>query len=342
MKGIAYLGDGAVELRNYADPTPGPGEALVRMQVAGLCGSDLHKYHKSRAWAAERNGMIAGHEPAGVIVDLGSGVEGLHVGDRVSVYHSLGCGHCRYCLAGTPVFCDQEGAFGRTRDGCFADLMTTPARYCLPLPEEFSFAVGAMLACTAGTAYAALSKVPCRHADTVVVFGLGPVGLSALLMAASMGFRSVGVDLSPSRLELARSLHPENILDAREEGVVEAVNQLTDGRGADGILECSGSGIARTQAVEALAVHGTIVIVGVGPDPMDVNPQKLVNKECMIRSNRVYSIPAYFEAVDFLRTHDVPLDDLVTHRFRIEDGAEAFALFDRGETGKVVFEWEDA
>lgn len=338
MTGVVYLGESGVAVQNFAKPTPKPGEVVIEMKAAGLCGSDLHKYHMSHAWAEGRHGMIAGHEPSGVVAELGSGVNNVAVGDRVCVYHSLGCGHCATCLAGEPVFCDHEGAFGRTCDGCHADFMLTDARYCLPLPDDFSFAVGAMLACTAGTAFAALQKAPLMSGQTLLVFGLGPVGLTVLLMGQAMGFRCMGVDVNTYRIDLAKRLGNSEIVDQTD--VVLAVSKWTGGKGVSGVVECSGSKVARSQTTSVAARHATVVIVGAGAPEIILNPTDVLRKELTIRGNAVYSMQAYFDAVDFLQTHAIRLDDMVTHRFRIEQAADAFALFDTGNTGKVIFDWD--
>ena len=326
-------------MREFETPKPGIGQVLVEMKVAGLCGSDLHKYHMSREMAASRNGMIAGHEPVGVVAELGGGVTNVKVGDRVCVYHSLGCGHCPTCSAGEPVFCEHEGAFGRTQDGCHADFMLTDARWCQPLPEDLSFAVGAQLACTACTGFAALRKLPMVSGETLVVFGLGPVGLSALMMGEAMQYRCVGVDVSPYRIELARRLSGGTILDANEADPVGAVKELTNGKGAEGVLECSGSGIARTQTAALAARHGTVVVVGAGAEEITFTFTDILRKALTIRGNAVFSMAAYFDTVEFLQNNNVPLDGMVTHRFTIDQGVEAFKLFDTGQTGKVIFEW---
>ncbi len=339
LKGTVYLGECEVEVRDFPKPNPGPGEVLVQMKAAGFCGSDLHKYRQSREWACGRKGMISGHEPAGLVVELGPGVTNVTVGDRVSVYHSLGCGHCRYCLAGKPVFCDEEGAFGRTRDGCHADFMLTPSRYCLPLPAEFSFPVGAMLACTAGTAFASVNKLPKTHGETLVIFGLGPIGLSCLLIGKAMGFRCIGVEVNDFRLSLAQRLGAEVVINARESDPVNAILDLTHGKGAPAILECSGNAAARRQTVKAAAIHATIVIVGAGSDEISFDQLAVISRELTIRGNSVYSMPSYFEAIRFLRIHPLPLDEMVTHRFTIEDAPRAFTEFNGGSTGKVIFEW---
>ena len=197
MKCVAYLVESEVEVREYPRPEPGPGTVVIAMKVAGLCGSDPNKYHKGREWGTERKGMISGHERTGIVAEVGENVRNVSVGYRVCVYHSIGCCHCTVCLSGTPVFCADEEAFGRTRHGCHVDYMLTDARYCLPLPDEFSYVAGAQLACTAGTAFSALKKVRARTGDTVVIFGLGPVGLAVLLTGKAMGYRITCVDINP-------------------------------------------------------------------------------------------------------------------------------------------------
>ncbi len=341
MKGVVYLGDSEVEVREIPKPEPGPNEVVIEMKVGGLCGSDLHKYHSSRAWALEREGMISGHEPTGVVSELGEDVSNLSVGDRVCVYHSVGCGHCNVCLSGTPVFCENEGAFGRTRNGCHADYMLSEARYCLPLPDSLSFSVGAQLACTAGTAFSATNKIPSRAGDTFVVFGLGPVGLTVLLFGEAMGYKTIGVDVHPFRVTNAERVAGGTILNGRDVDPVGAILDLTGGKGAEGVVECSGNEIARAKAAAAARLHGTVVYVGAGAEHLKIDFLDILRKALTLKGNSVYSMGDYFKAVAFLEKHDIPLDDMVTHRFKIDQAVEAFRTFDSGETGKVIFDWEN-
>ncbi|MDP6041214.1 MAG: alcohol dehydrogenase catalytic domain-containing protein [Candidatus Latescibacteria bacterium] len=342
MKGVVYLGDSEVEVRDFPRPEPGPGQVVIQMKVAGLCGSDLHKYHSSREWAQERKGMISGHEPAGVVAEVGANVENLSVGDRVCVYHRVGCGHCMDCRSGYAAFCDDvRGAFGRTQDGSHADYMLTDAHYCLPLLDELSFEVATQLACTAGTSFSALRKIPAHSGDTLVVFGLGPVGLSGLLLGIGLGYRGIGVDVHPYRIELAQKIGKGIVIDAQGNDPVAAIQDLTGGKGVGGVLECSGSPIARRQAASVASRGATVVYVGAGHSELAVNFGDVLQKDLTIRGNSVYSMASYYDEVEFLLKHPVPLDDIVTHRFKIDQAVEAFSLFDTGETGKVIFEWDD-
>lgn len=339
MKGVVYLGESEVEVREFDQPQPGPGQVVIESKMGGLCGSDLHKYHSSREWAKEREGMISGHEPTGIVAEVGPGVTNPKVGDRVTVYHRTGCGHCVDCTSGRPTDCADGGAFGRTQDGSHADYMLTEARYCLPLPDSITFEVGTQLACTAGTSFSAVSKVTAHAGEPVLVFGLGPVGMSAYLYALGMGYDAIGVDIHPYRLDLAKRIGSGTVVDASKDDPTEVVNELTNGKGVRGVVECSGSDAARTQAGSVAGRGATLVYVGSGKPQFPVNTGWLIGKGITIRGNSVYSYADYYAAVDFLQSHDVPLDGLVTHRFKVEDAVEAFNTFDAGDTGKVVFEW---
>ncbi len=341
MKGVVYLGDSEVEVRDFPDPEPGSGQVVIQMKIGGLCGSDLHKYHSSREWAAGREGMISGHEPTGVVVEVGKNVKNVKVGARVCVYHRVGCGYCVECVSGTPAHCPTGGAFGRTQDGSHADLMLTESRYCLPLPESLSFEVGTQLACTAGTAFAGASKILGHAGDTYVVFGLGPVGMTALLVGQGMGYQTIGIDVQAYRVALAERIGNGRVIDASKDDPVEVIQDLTNGRGATGVVECSGNSKARTQAAQVAGRKGTVVYVGGGGAAnLMVSMGDLIGKDVTIRGNSVYPVSAYYEAVEFLQKTSVPLDDMVTHRYRIEDAVEAFNTFDSSQTGKVVFEWD--
>lgn len=342
MKGVVYLGENEVEVRNFPQPEPGPGQVIIKMKVGGLCGSDLHKYRNSRKWASQRNGMISGHEPAGVIAEIGPNVDLLSVGDRVCVYHRVGCGHCMDCRSGYAAFCDDvRGAFGRTQDGSHADYMLTDARYCLPLPNELSFEVGTQLACTAGTSFSALRKIPAHSGETLVVFGLGPVGLSGLLLGIGMGYQGIGVEINPYRIELAKKVVQGIVIDAKKNNPIDLIQDLTRGKGVGGVLECSGNPIARRQAASVASRDATVIYIGGGPAELSINFSDLLSKDITIKGNSVYSIASYYEEVEFLLKHSIPLDAIVTHSFKIENAAEAFSIFDTGETGKVVFKWDD-
>ena len=198
MKGIVLLGNRRCEVREFPQPEPGHGEVLIRILASGICGSDLHVYR-----GPESSDQIRGHEPCGVVEEVGPGVVRLQPGDRVSVHHHHGCGVCANCARGETVACLYDHkVYGVGRPGSFAEYMTAGERNCIPLPASVSFVDGVFMACVGTTAYAALRRLEAVAHEIVAVFGLGPVGLSCVLIARAMGLRVIGSDVLPERVEL--------------------------------------------------------------------------------------------------------------------------------------------
>ncbi len=341
MRGVFYTGDRTVAVREKADPRPGPGEVLVQMRAAAVCGSDLHRYRLPVAQLTHLADTVAGHEPAGVVAEVGAGVFQVKPGDRVVVYHRRGCGRCESCARGEIGYCRQARAHGNGCDGGDGDYLLTDERNCLPLPDELSFAAGALLACNFGTAYCAARKLRPYHGTTLAVFGLGPVGLCSVLVAKTMGARVIGVDVAPARLELARSIGAAEVIDASQGDTAAAVRDLTDGRGADYAIETSGSTVAQLALVRSLARNGEASIVGFGHGQASVHLSEIIDRQLILRGSSIFGLGDYYDMLEFIRRTRVPLESVITHRFPIERAPEAFRLADQAATGKVVFEWPE-
>jgi propanol-preferring alcohol dehydrogenase len=338
MKGVVFPGDRSAELREFPKPEPGPGKVVVKMQVAGLCGSDLHIYRQTSA-QREGNDTIPGHEPSGIVHAVGAGVSTVRAGDRVAVYHYRGCGHCKHCLAGYIQWCPERRGYGGPIHGSDADFLLTDARNCLPLPDELSFVHGAAIACYLGTAFSSMRKLQVSGEDTVVVFGQGPVGLGGLVVAKAMGGRVIAVEPIAERRALAAKLGADETLDPNEVDATAAVRDLTGGEGADLSFETAGSEAAQNGAVECLRNGGKAVFVGFGAGGKTLNSRQIIGRELTLMGSFVMPIHLYWDLVDLIIRHQLPVEEMVTHRFPIEQAAEAFRLFDEGNTGKVIFEW---
>ena len=223
------------------------------MKASGLCGSDLRAiYHEHKGSGAERyQNVIAGHEPSGQVEAVGPGAGGFEPGDRVVVYHILGCGRCGECTKGFMIGCTshEREAYGWQRDGGHADYLLAEARTLLYLPDGLTYTDGALVACGFGTAYQGLLRAGVSGRDTVLVVGLGPVGLGAVMLAAASGAEVIGVDLIPDRLELAKSAGAAHVLTGGED-VAEEIRDLAEGRGVEVGMDCSGSAAGR-EAVPA-------------------------------------------------------------------------------------------
>lgn len=344
MKGVLFPGDRTVTLAELPDPTPGPGEVVVAMRAAAVCGSDLHGYRATREMRHSTGAdmIVPGHEPCGVVSAIGEGVSTVSVGDRVAVYHYRGCGHCADCRGGRLMWCADRAGYGGPIHGSDADLLLTDARNCLPLPDDVSYTTGALMMCVGGTAYEVMRKLDASGRSQVAIFGLGPVGLTGMLMGKAMGARVIGVDISPDRLALAQRLGIDAVVDAANEDTVPAIRAWAGSEGVQASFETSGSGSAQVSAVDVTGRNGKVAFVGFGETRPMLSPAMFIEKQLSLFGSFVFPIDHYEEMLSFVQTHEVPIEATVTHTVPLDDAPGMFAAFDRGETGKVVFAWADA
>lgn len=339
MKGVVILGDRECCVKDFPDPEPGHGEVRVKMMASGICGSDLHLYHMSKEQAQNRGDRIPGHEPCGIADKLGPGVTRVKEGDRVTIYHYLGCGHCSYCASGSMMWCKEARGYGGPVDGSHADYVIADERNCVPMPDSISFIDGAFIACPGGTAYSSMTKLDVRIGDDVAVFGLGPVGLSGVTVAKARGGRVIGVDVIDKRTELAMQVGADAVVNAAKDDPVRAIREFADGNGIGLAFEASGSTKGRTDIVSCLRRGGKAVFVGAGSSEKVINPGQLIGSQLTLMGSFVLPLWMTWEMVDFVDKQNISFEPIVTHKFAIEDAPEAYKLFDEGQTGKVVFEW---
>ena len=343
MKGVVFLGDRVAEVRDFTKPRPGRGEVLVQLKCAAVCGSDLHTYRRPTSFFAGKRPWIPGHEPAGVVAEIGACCDRVKVGDRVTVYHYMGCGHCEHCRSGYIQFCAERRGLGQPHTvGPDADYILVDERNCLLLPPELDFEDGAMIACIAGTCFSAMLKLQPTGLDTVVVLGQGPVGLMGTLMAKAMGARVIGVDLADERLALARTVGADEVINPRRARLGDAVRDLTGGRGADIAFETSGSPSAHRSVIDLLRRQGRAAFVGFGSSEHSVNLTSIIGKELVLMGSFVMPIHRYEDLVRFILAHDLPsgFKKMITHRFKLTEAADAFRVADGGKAGKIMFIWD--
>lgn len=335
MRGVIFKGNREAEIREFSDPHAGPGEAVVKIRASGLCGTDLHRYR-----ASGPTEMITGHEPCGVIAELGAGAPpGLAIGDRVIVHHYSGCGVCEICTMGYEQLCSNGHVTygGGTAHGANADYILVPSRTLVHLPDELSFGAGAAISCGTGTAWNGLRKMDVSGRDTVAIFGQGPVGLSGTLSGKFMGARVIAVDVVPERLTLARELEADHVINSRETDPVAAIQELTGGLGASAMLETSGNPDARVQALKSIRPFGRCCYVGMGgPATIDFS-KDVIFKVATIYGSWTFSKSELIEIARFMVEAKVPLEKLITHRYALDQAVEAFRTFDGATTGKCVF-----
>ena len=279
MKAVRLIEPGQpLELQDIPIPEIGPGEVLVSVKAAGICHSDAH-YRAGRS-PVHPLPLTLGHEVAGVIAEVGSRAGYLNTGERVCLHYMATCGVCEYCQRGSEQFCLRGKMIGKYRDGGYAEYIAVPARSVFYLPDEIPFEHGAVMMCSSATALHALNKARLKPGETVAVFGVGGLGVSALQLARAYGARQVfAVDLQPAKLELARELGAIPIPAAEMEPVAE-IRRLTGGRGVDVALELVGLPVTMEQAFKSLAILGRAAIAGIGEQGLTISTyQELINRE---------------------------------------------------------------
>src|SRR6201988_174583 len=223
MNGVVFLGDRKLELREFPDPTPGPREVLLEIKASGMCGRDLHNYRPPATPVGvvtggikRAAGMIAGHEPCGIVAAVGSGVteKEARICQGVVDHPYDGWGHCKHCRAGWTQMC-LEGTvvYASGGHGGHARYMKVPVSTLVPLPDALSFVTGAAISCGTGTAWGALRRVNLQGGETIAIFGQGPVGLSATQLAVEMGARVIAIDIAPERRRLAQQFGAAEVID---------------------------------------------------------------------------------------------------------------------------------
>jgi 2-desacetyl-2-hydroxyethyl bacteriochlorophyllide A dehydrogenase len=347
MQGVVFTGERGLELMNFPDPTPGPGEVVLEMKASGMCGSDLHQYRRPKAGGASTglpanpNPTIAGHEPCGVVVAIGPDVlpPEAKVGQRVMVHHYTGCTQCGHCRAGWQQLCQEVPVkvYGNNAHGGHAKYMKVPADTLVTLPDELSFSAGAAIACGSGTAFGALRRMNISGRDTIAIFGQGPVGLAATQFAKAMGARVIALDISPQRLARAKEFGADEVVDPGSNDPVAAIKDLTHGRFADLTLDTSSNPEARANAIKSTKVWGTMCFVGEGGHvDIDVSPM-LLRRQMTLVASWTFSNIIQAECATFCVERKVNVDALFTHTWKLDQAGEAYKLFDKQADGKGVF-----
>lgn len=341
MQGVVFTGNRNVEVRTFPDPEPGPGEVVVRVRASGMCGTDLHVYRGPTPDDLESL-VIQGHEPCGEIAAVGAGVDERMacVGQRVMIHHYWGCGTCGECRSGWPQLCSrmEPRIASANEHGGHAEFMRVPAIQTMPLPDPLSFKAGAALGCGTGTAWGTIVRLGDIAGRDLVVMGQGPVGASATLFASALGARVIAVDIAAPRLDRASRLGAHAVINAASVDVAQAVRELTGGRGAELAMETSGNAAAVRHAIDGLATWGKLCLIGVGAD-VAFNTRDTLTKQLTVLTSWTLSTPELIRCASFAVDKKLPIDDLFSHGWSLQEAAEAYQWFDQQRDGKGVFEF---
>jgi threonine dehydrogenase-like Zn-dependent dehydrogenase len=337
MRAVVLQGKGEVGVEDVPDPElPGPEGAIVAVERTAICGSDLHLYHGAMGGA----GVRLGHEFVGTIEEAGSNVR-LAVGTRVLVSGVIGCGRCPACLGRDPVMCGGGMAgkvFGTGPDlhGGQAERVAVPFVdvFALPVPEAVTMDQAVLLTDILPTGYLGARSADITPGDTVVVIGLGPVGVLALQCAQLFGpARMLAVDTVPDRLARAAELGAEP-LDASQGGTPQQVLAATGGRGADAVIEAVGADATITDALFSCAAGGTVSVVGVNLNFSFPLPVPLLMVRRITFRTQLASIPTTWTSlVPLIEQGRLHPEDVFTHRMGLSQAAEAYRTFDTRADG---------
>lgn len=330
MKIANQTGQSRIVLEDRTRPEPGPGEVLIQTVVSALCGSEMHGYHGSGYPAGNM-----GHEAAGVVAELGVGVDTLSVDDRVGVSAIAGCGHCDFCAAGQYTWCPNY----TFHDNMHAEFFVIPALACHKLPDDVPWEVGVLITGDAlGVPYHTSTKIRSEDIREVAVFGLGPVGLGAVLLQTFLGRRVLGIDRSPERLELARRLGAvHTILADGDTDVPARVRALTGERGADVCIEAAGVPITAKQCFAAVRTGGTVVFNGEQPS-VELSPSEdFIRRDITAVGSWFYHFHEYTDMLALFRS-GLRVDSLITHTFPLAEAGDAFQVME-GKSGKVLLDY---
>ncbi|MBU0606495.1 MAG: zinc-binding dehydrogenase [Armatimonadetes bacterium] len=325
MKSLRFMGNSQTEIVDLPVPKPKADEVLLRIRVSALCGSEMGSWRGPNGMAG--NG---GHEYAGDVVDANGTC--LAEGDRVGVHVVIGCGKCVQCKTGNEIFCDSKGFVGSAH----AEYVAVPARACLKLPDNIDWDTGVLIAGDSmGVGYHLTRRVGLQASETVAIFGMGPIGLGALLVWDFLGARVIGVDMSDYRRKLAEKLGAWKTVNA-DKKTVERLRKLTGGAGPDTCLECTGKPDPVATAFEAVRNGGKLGIVGEQGNACFNPSRDLIHKEVNVYGAwyfRLHEFPGMVE----LCNRGLKPKKMVTHRFPLDEAQKGYELMAAGKTGKVLF-----
>jgi propanol-preferring alcohol dehydrogenase len=320
------------ELKMDCIPVPqiGPNEVLVDIKASGICGSDLH--FRNGVSPVGKLPITLGHEIAGVIAEVGNRVEGIGEGDRVCVHYPITCGDCIFCNMGRENFCERYQMIGKHVDGGFAEYIKVPARNVVKLPKSIPFDQGAIIGCAVSTAFHALRRARINEGDVTVIYGIGGVGLHAVQLASRIfgAGRLIAVDVSKEKLEMAKKLGADEVIDVAEEDPVERIKEITDGKLADVVIELIGLKKTIEKAMDCLGKGGRMVIVGIGPEDIQVSPYKtIIGKEMEIIGSNDHLRQEVVQLIELVRSGKIDLSASVTHRSSLDEVNRGMEILER-------------
>jgi len=339
------MGDGYLELRDVPEPEAGEGQVKIEVHAAGICGSDLHIWHGDIGIPL-RLPVVLGHEFSGVITAVGHGVQGpevqgLEIGHRVTAENShTVCGECEYCMTGDYNLCEGRLATGYAYDGAFAPYCVVPAERVHVLPDTVDFLTGALSDPSACAYRAVCEKAGVHAGDTVLILGVGPMGLFNTQYAKACGGRIIlaGTSADVERLEIGKGLGADFTVDVTQPGAVDEIKHFVGRSGIDVVLECSGAPDAARLGLELIKKRGRFVPVGIHGRPFEIDLDVILYKEITVRGMFSHKYEAWEKAIALFAQGLIQAKPLITDILPLSEWEKGFRRFAQRKAIKVIFE----
>lgn len=331
MKSVHMLGKEKVEVFDLPEPEPKDDLVVVKVLSSVICGTEYNAYFGQNK--LESN---SGHEAAGIVWKTDN-AKYVKKGDRVSLYPTMYyfCHRCPACLSGDWYHCQKPLAHQRY-PGNHSQYVLIREDCCLPIPEEISFETGALLDDCLGTPYRAIKRTNVNAFDTVLITGVGPIGAAAAIISKFLNARVIAVDINDIRLEHVQQYGVDYIINSTSDDLRKRLREITKNKGVDVAIECSGMEEAQIQCLDATKSNGRVVFLGIKSEKTTVSVLRhFILKELLVTGSWAMTPVEHSEIIDLIR-RGLSVEKLITHRFKIDDAAEAFRTFFSGEGMKVL------
>jgi threonine 3-dehydrogenase len=320
-------------------PTYGVNDVLIKIKKTAICGTDIHIYTwDDWAQATIPVPMTVGHEFYGEIVEMGSEVKGLHLGQRVSGEGHITCGHCRNCRAGKQHLCRNTLGVGVNRTGCFAEYLSMPASNVLALPDNITGDQAAILDPFGNATHCALSFDVVG--EDVLITGAGPIGIMAVAIMRHIGARHVVItDVNDHRLDLARQMGATRAINVKHTSIRDTMDELGMLEGFDVGLEMSGNPIAFNDLVKSMNHGGHVALLGIPPKETAIDWNQVIFKGLVLKG--IYGREMYetwYKMITMLQS-GLNITPVITHQFPVDEYQQAFEIMASGQSGKVILDW---
>jgi L-iditol 2-dehydrogenase len=335
MKVAAMFGDGKGGLVEKPNPIPKEDFVVVKVRAVPMCT-------EYKGFKAGNQGDSFGHEAAGEVVEVAQPGR-VKVGDRVVVQPQHGCGKCALCLSGEVIHCQnsrnwQEITGSPTGGATYAQYLLKQDWMLSPIPDGVSYEHAGLACCGLGPTFGAMQQMEVNALDTVMVTGLGPVGLGGIANAHYRGARVIGVESHPYRANLAKELGAEAVFDPSDENILEKIMDLTDGIGIDKAMDCSGASQAHRLMVDALRRKGQCCFIGEGGEFPLAASRDMIRKGLVLRGNWHYNLSHFPKLIKVIKDSPEQLNRFITHQFPMSEVQKAWELQITGNCGKVVLD----